>query len=59
MEKQLWFAAPAQRSIILEELACVECTLSMKFKARFNWYAVLTERLKEDDLEERKREGEG
>lgn len=44
-EKQLSFPASAQHSIIPDELARVECTLSITFKARFKRYAVLTERI--------------
>lgn len=44
-EKQLSFPASAQRNIIPDGLACMECTLSIKFKARFKWYAALTERI--------------
>lgn len=44
-EKQLSFPASAQRNVIPDELACTECTLSIKFKARFKRYAVLTGRI--------------
>lgn len=44
-EKQLSFPASAQRNIIPDGLTCVECTLSIKLKARLKWYAVLTERI--------------
>lgn len=46
-EKQLSFPALARHNISPDELACVECTLSIKFKARFKRYAVLTERINE------------
>lgn len=44
-EKQLALPASDQSNIISDELARLECTLSIKFKARFKWYVVLTERI--------------
>lgn len=41
--KQLSFPASDECNIVSDELACMECTLSIKIKSQI--YAVLTERI--------------